>query len=175
MKEETIMKTEIKIYDGGLDEYPKRIVVTSNFLMILWITLGIAACWFLFPLAGWVYFSLAIITVFIVLQKTVCSNCYYYNKWCNTGWGKLCALLFKKGDIEKFNTSSLKIAPPIYSLLTLLPLILILDSIIQQFTMFKIAVLIPLLLISFYSGTISRKKACISCKMRLICPGSAIR
>ncbi len=99
----------------------------------------------------------------------------YYDKWCNTGLGKLCALLFKRGDIEKFGISSLKLAPFTYGLLTLIPLISVLASIILQFTIFKIAVLIPLLLISFYNGAIGRKRACTNCKIRLICPGSAVR
>ena len=31
-----------------------------------------------------------------------CVNCYYYGKTCGLGRGKLCTLLFKKGNPEKF-------------------------------------------------------------------------
>lgn len=145
-------------------------------MMLLWIALGAVACWFLYPLVAWLYLVFAIIMVFVVLRKMVCANCYYYDKWCCIGWGKLSALFFKKGEIENFPKSiGIKIAPLFYGLLTLIPIIFIVISIIQGFTISKILVLILLLLISFYSGMISRKKTCAKCKMRLICPGSAVK
>jgi len=170
------MKNEIKIYEQGLEEYPKVGIVLGNLTMIIWIALGTLGCWFLYPPVAWIYLAFAIIMVFVVLRKLVCINCYYYGKWCGIGWGKLSALIFKKGSIKKFNTSiGLKLAPITYGLLTLIPLIVVVISIIQGFTISKIVVLILLLLISFYSGTISRKKTCAECKMRLICPGSAVK
>jgi hypothetical protein len=36
------------------------------------------------------------------LLKTSCVNCHYYGKWCGFGKGKLCSLLFKKGDPRRF-------------------------------------------------------------------------
>jgi hypothetical protein len=175
MRGENAMKNETKIYEQGLEDYPKISVAIGNLFMILWIALGAVACWFLYPFVAWIYL-VAIIMVFVVLCKVVCTNCYYYDKWCCMGWGKLSALFFKKASIEKFNTSiGLKLAPLTYGLLTLIPLIFVVVSIIQGFTISKIVVLILLLLISFYSGTVSRKKGCAKCKMRLICPGSAVK
>ena len=177
MKEgKNVMKTEIKIYKQGLEEYTKVGIFLGNLLMLLWIALGTIGCWFLFPLAAWIYLAFAIIMVGIMLRKLLCINCYYYNKWCCMGWGKLSALLFKKGNIEKFNTSiRQKLAPITYGILTLLPLVLIVISIIQKFAVSKIVVLLLLLLITFYSGAIRRKKTCSKCKMRLMCKGSAVR
>ncbi|OQX20971.1 MAG: hypothetical protein BWK75_04200 [Candidatus Altiarchaeales archaeon A3] len=170
------MKTEIKLYEPGLEEYPKSGIIVGNFMMILWIALGTIACYFFHPLIALVYFAFAIMMVFVVLRKLVCTNCYYYGKRCSIGWGKLSALFFKKGDIEKFSTSiGIKLAPLTYGLLTLVPIVLIIISIIQEFTIPKITVMIFLLLISFYSGAISRKKSCENCKMRLICPGCAVK
>ena len=170
------MKTEIKIYEQGLEEYPKTSAVIGNLFMILWIALGAVACWLIYPLIAWIYLAFAVIIVFVVLRKLVCTNCYYYNKWCNIGWGKLCALFFKKGDIEKFSISpSIKIAPLVYGSFTLIPLILLGISMFKGFSLFKLSILILLILIGYYSGTISRKKTCAKCKMRLICPGSAVK
>ena len=170
------MKTETEIYERGLEEYPKAGIFFGNLLMLLWIALGTIGCWFLFPLAAWIYLTFAIVMIGIVLRKLLCTNCYYYNKWCCMGWGKLSALLFKKGNIEKFNTSiGQKLAPVTYGILTLMPLILIIISLIQKFTPPKIIILLLLLLVSFYSGTVSRKKTCAKCKMRLMCAGSAIK
>ncbi|HEC88254.1 MAG TPA: hypothetical protein ENI52_02940 [Thermoplasmata archaeon] len=170
------MGNKIKIYEQGLEEYPKLNAIIGNFFMLVWIVLGVVACWFLYPLAAWIYLIFAIIIVFVVLRKLVCTNCYYYDKWCNIGWGKLCAVFFKKGDIEKFSISpGIKIAPFVYGSLTLIPLILLIISLFKGFSTLKLSVLILILIIGFYSGTISRKKSCADCKMRIICPGSAVR
>lgn len=170
------MIKEIKIYEQGSKGYPKAVIILGNFMMLLWIALGTIACWFLSPLAAWIYLPSAIIMIFIVLRKLVCPDCYYYGKWCSLGWGKLSALFFKKGNVEKFAIGvGLKLAPLTYGLLTLVPLILIVISLFLGFSLFKITILVLLLLISFYSGAISRKKTCARCKMKLICPGSAAR
>jgi hypothetical protein len=170
------MTTKINIFEQGLEEYPKSSIILGNLAMITWITLGTVSAWFLHPLAAWIYLAFAIIMVGVVLRKLVCTNCYYYGKWCSTGWGKLSALLFKKGNVEAFDTSiGVKLAPVTYGLLFLIPLILLVISVVQGFTVPKITVLILLLLVSSYSGIISRKKACTNCKMRLVCPGCAVK
>lgn len=167
---------EVKIYEDGLEEYSMTQVLFSNFVMALWIVLGSIACWFLHPIAMLFYLAFAVVMIYFVLRKLVCTNCYYYGKLCSIGWGKLSATLFKKGDIERFSISiGIKIAPAVYGLLSLIPVVAITISIIMKFDFIKIGVLLLLLLISSYSGAISRKKACMSCKMRLICPGSAVK
>ena len=170
------MKNEVKFYEQGLEEYPKAGIVFGNFMMLLWIGLGTIACWFLYPFAAFIYLAFAIIMVFIVLRKLVCVNCYYYDKRCSMGWGKLSALFFKKGHIEEFSTSSgVKLAPITYGLLSLVPLILIIISLIQKFSIPKLIILLLLLLVSFYSASVGRKKSCAECKMKTICPGSAAK
>ncbi len=168
------MENHVKLYNPGVEAYPKTEIFLSNILMILWIALGTIACWLMHPLIGWLYFAFATKMVFLVLRKMVCTNCYYYAKWCSTGWGKLSCAFFKKGKIENFKTSTgIKIAPVAYGLLALVPLTLLMISLIQQYTTFKLAVLALLLSVSVYCGAISRKKACADCKMNTICPGSA--
>jgi len=165
-----------KLYENGLEEHPKSIAVIGNLIMLLWISLGTVACWFFNPIVAGVYLAFAVVMVFIVLRKLVCTNCYYYGKWCPIGWGKLSALFFRKGSIEKFSTGiGVKLAPLTYGLLTLIPLVLIIISIIREFTVVKAAVLVLLILVSIYSGAVSRKNSCMKCKMRLICPGCAVK
>jgi len=165
-----------KLYENGLEEHPKSIAVICNLIMLLWISLGTVACWFFNPIVAGVYLAFAVVMVFIVLRKLVCTNCYYYGKWCPIGWGKLSALFFRKGSIEKFSTGiGVKLAPLTYGLLTLIPLVLIIISIIREFTVVKAAVLVLLILVSIYSGAVSRKNSCMKCKMRLICPGCAVK
>jgi len=170
------MKDESKLYEQGAEEYPKSHILLGNLVMILWIALGTAACWFLYPLAGRIYLVVAVTLVFLVLRWLVCTNCYYYGKWCPIGWGKLAALLFKQGSIEKFSKSpGVKLAPVVYGLLSLVPLILVIIALVKEFTAPKIIVLVLLLAVSYYSAVGNRKKSCANCKMRLICPGNAAK
>jgi hypothetical protein len=162
--------------EEGLEEYPRRYAFFGNVVMLIWIGLGFMGCWYLSPLLAWAYLVLALLMVYVVLRKLVCTNCIYYGKWCSIGWGKLSALMFKRGDPEKFKDGiGIKMAPLTYGPLTLIPLIAVIISILQVFTMEKALVLVLILLIGGYSGTISRKKSCSQCRMRGICPGSAVR
>lgn len=163
-----------KLYDKGLEQHLTSKILLGNLVMIFWIALGTIAVWLLYPILSVFFLAFAVIMVYIVLRKVVCTNCYYYDKWCSIGWGKLAAKLFKKGNIEKFNTNiGVKLAPLVYGLLTIIPLIAIVVSIILLFDYTKISILILLLLVSVYSGGISRKYACSKCKMKISCPGSA--
>jgi hypothetical protein len=167
------MKDEPRICEQGWEEFPKSQIVLGNFMMLFLIALGTAACWFLYPLAAWIYLPVALIMVFVVMRRLVCTNCYYYGKWCPMGWGKLTALLFKKGSIEKFsNSPGIKLAAPTYGLMSLIPLILIIIALVKDFTAPKLVVLILLLMVSGYSAVGNRKKSCANCKMKTICPGA---
>ncbi|MBW1973372.1 MAG: hypothetical protein DRP55_06825 [Spirochaetes bacterium] len=170
------MKEKEGIYKEGLEEYSKSGIILGNLIMILWITLGTISIWFLYPLASWIYLGVAILMIGIILRKLLCANCFYYNRWCGIGWGKLAALFFKKGDISLFGENlGQTIAPITYGLLTLIPIVFIIISIFQQFKIFKIILLLFLIFISIYSGIISRKKICANCKMRFLCKGSAVK
>lgn len=163
----------MKLYEQGLEKYPLQAVVSNNLAMLIWIALGTISCWYLYPLAAWIYLAVALIMVVVVLRKIVCTNCYYYGKWCSTGWGKLAALLFKQGEMERFSKSTgVKIAPITYILMSLVPAVLLIISIVQESSVQKIVVLGCLLLITVYSAFINRKKSCRNCKMKLACPGS---
>ena len=171
-----VMENQKELCTDGLEEYPKRTVVFGNLVMVFWFALGAAACWFFYPWLGVAYLVIAVLLVYVVLRKLVCVNCYYYGKWCGLGWGKLCSVLFRKGDIKDFPKSpGLKLAPATYGMLMIVPLVLLVVSILQGFSWYKILVLILLVLVSFYSGSISRKHSCSQCKMKTICPGSAIK
>lgn len=167
---------EICIYEQGIENFPMRAVVLANLAMVAWIALGTIACWFLAPLAAWIYLAVAVSMVWVVLRRLVCVNCYYYGKWCGTGWGKLSAVFFRQGNINSFKGSiGVKLAPMTYGLLSLIPLVLVIVSLVQAVTIAKVIVLVLLLAMSVYSGFISRLKSCFGCKMRLMCPGSTAK
>ena len=168
------MKKQTRLYEQGLEEYPRSSAILGNLVMLLWFTLGTIACWFLSPLLAWIYLGFALVMVYVVLRKLVCVNCYYYGRWCSIGWGKLCALMFESGDIHDFDRSiGQRLAPATYGVLSLVPLILLIVSLVLAFSPSKLVVLLLFLLVCGYSATAGRKRACADCKMRLTCKGSA--
>ena len=164
----------MQLYDQGIEESSISQIIFGNVMMLGWIAVGTISCWFIHPAIAWSYLAVALVMVFVVLRKLVCTNCYYYGKRCPIGWGKLSAMFFKQGSIEQFSTcAGVKIAPLTYGLLTLIPLVLCIIALVQEFTVPRIIILSLLLIISAYSGSIGRKKSCAQCKMKLICPGNA--
>ena len=171
-----MMSPDTRINEAGLEAYPKEPMVIGNLVMVLWFILGAVACWFFSPFLGVAYFIAAVLLIYVLLRKMVCPNCYYYDKWCSLGWGKLTAKMFKKGTIDDFPKSiGLKLVPAVYGALMIVPMIILVVSLIQGFSWYKIVVLVLLLLVSFYSGGIGRRSACSHCKMNVICPGSVAK
>jgi hypothetical protein len=84
--------------------------------------------------------------------------------------------MLKKGSLEELPTSiGVKLVPATYCLLMSISLVLLIVSIIQGFSWYKIIVLILLLVVSLYSGGVGRKGAFAYCKMNEIYPGNAIK
>jgi len=164
------------LFEEGLEKYSFMQILTSNLFVIIWLTLGALACWYFYSLFGLVYLIASFVLVYVVLRKLVCVNCYYYDKWCAIGFGKFSAIMFKKGRIEAFPTSiGMKLAPAIYGLLIIVPLVLLLLSIIEGFSWCKFVVFVLLLLVSVYNFGIGRRILCSQCKMNIICPGSMVK
>jgi hypothetical protein len=154
--------------------YSKTDILIGNFFMVLWIVLGTSACFFLNSIIALIYLLFAIVMVYVVLRKLVCTHCYYYDKLCSMGWGKLAALFFEKKEENFDNCTGIKIAPIVYGFLTLVPIVCLVVSLLS-FSYEKALVLVLLLAVSMYSGTINRKRACAKCKMKDRCPGSAVK
>ena len=167
-----------RLYKQGLEEYPRSTIIVGNLTMAAWVALGTVGCWFLTPLGAWLYLAFAVIMIGVVLRKLLCVDCYYYDRWCATGWGKLTALMFGKGDEKRFGSGpGQRLAPITYGLLSILPVVFIVTSIFTSHELLapKLIVLVSLLAVSFYSGSIRRKKTCSQCKMRLVCASSAAK
>ncbi len=136
-------------------EYSKFELIFGNLAIILWIVLGAMSFW-LYPLVAIVFFVSASFFVFYELGKHGCTTCYYC-KTCTIGIGKLPELFFAKGGTANVNKRAIKQFPFIYLLLSLVPIVFLVISIVETITIFKIVVLILLLTFSVYSGVIRRK------------------
>ncbi len=130
-------------------------LVLGNLGIALWIVISAIACWFFNILLGWFFLIFAFVLVFAILRRLGCNACYYC-KSCTMGFGKLADLFFGSRRMAGVNSSvGLKIAF-VYGLLGIVPIVFLAFSIMQEFAVTKIAVLVFLLLLLIYSGI--RKK-----------------
>jgi hypothetical protein len=69
------------------------------------------------------YFVLLALTGYAMLAL-ICTRCYYYDRRCATGVGKVVVLFFKKGQEEEFgHTASQKAVMLLLAIVLLLPLV----------------------------------------------------
>jgi hypothetical protein len=141
-------------------EYSKSELILGNLAIILWVSLGAVSWAIFYPLAAIGFFVLAAFLIFFELGKHGCVTCYYC-KTCTIGLGKLPELFFKKKGTVNVNRKALKLFPFVYILLSLVPIVLTVFSVIQDLVVYKIALLAGLLVFSLYSGIIRRKNLLI--------------
>jgi len=170
------MKNQINLFEEGLEEYPWSVVLIENLVLAIWILLGTILIAQFSLLIGLIYMVSALVMILVVMRKLICTCCYYYGKNCHVGWGKISSLLFKQGKIEEFGTcTGQKVAPILFGLLALIPMIFGFISLLKDFGIDKLVLVILLVASILYSSVISRKKSCQKCKMKLVCPGSAAK
>jgi len=170
------VKKSVQLYDAGVDRYPLRVVILGNAAMAALIAVGVIACWLISPVFGIAYAVVSVVMVYVVLRRLVCRNCHYFGKRCATGWGLLAAMWFTQGRPEDFNESlGVRIAPLVYGMRVLLPLITLAVLLLDGPTTTRIMLLVSLLALALYSTVINRQRSCSVCKMRLFCKGSAAK
>ena len=93
---------EQELYEDGVEDCKKFYVICENVLIVGMIALGFLGMYPLsfggLPFVSILYVLFALIMMVFVLRKYLCTNCYYYDKWCHCGWGKLSSVMFKKGS-----------------------------------------------------------------------------
>ena len=83
------------------ENYPLKFVIGANILQLTIYLIG-AYIIYLTGLAWLILYLIFILILEVRLLKISCIHCYYYNKRCAFGKGKLCAIFFKKGGPKKF-------------------------------------------------------------------------
>jgi len=109
---------------------------------------------------------------FRVIKKS-CINCYYYGKDCGMGKGRLCSLLFKKGDPAKFAQDTIGWSDLLPDFLVpIFPLVGGIGLLIRDFSLNLAALVAALVLLSTIGTAFVRGSfACRYCKQReLGCP-----
>jgi len=107
------------------------------------------------------------------LLKESCANCFYYGKWCGFGKGKLSALLFQKGDPQRFAARTVSWRNVLPDMLVfLLPVLGGITLLVQDFDGLLVVALAVLVALSFGgTGYIRGTVTCPHCRQRDIgCP-----
>ena len=83
------------------DSYPMRLVAVSNLQSLSIYIIGALVLWLLVPLISICYVLYCVILEARLLRRS-CVDCYYYGRTCCFGKGRMCSILFKKGEPERF-------------------------------------------------------------------------
>lgn len=124
-----------------------------------------------------VFYLLFCAGVEVRVMKKSCVNCYYYGKGCGIGKGRLCALLFRKGDPKKFSETKIAwtdLLPDV--LVPIFPLIGGTVLLVRDFSASLAAmVLLILALGTVGNGMVRSGYACRFCKQRVCgCPAERL-
>ena len=167
-----------RLYDNGIEEAKKTYAIFENVLFFVFIALGFLGMYPLsvsgIPFVSILYALFAVIMLVFVLRKHLCTHCYYYDKWCHCGWGKLSSVMFKKeSGNQKLGG---KLAGFTWGILMGLPILGMITVIVMGKTSLteELVFLIPFIVLVVVNG-ILHIKDCKECKMRFICPGSGAK
>jgi hypothetical protein len=167
-----------KLYEKGLENYPKSSVILTNTLLLLWFgfaAYGMSALKFAgLPIISTLYLLFALVMLGIVLRKHLCTHCYYYGKLCGSGWSKLssCQFKHKSGNYE----FGMKLAGMTWGLLTIVPIIAIpIAMFIDKEFLISGGISLAGFIVIMIINQFGRKKGCSQCKMRYICKASVAK
>jgi uncharacterized protein YacL len=166
---------EQKLYKEGIEKVKKYYAIFENVLFLLLIVLGFLGMYPIrvsgIPFISILFVVFVVIMLAFVLRKHLCTNCYYYDKWCHCGWGKLSSAMFKK-DSGNQKVGG-KLAGLTWGILMGLPIIGMIAVVIMDIASLtnELILFIPFIVLVVING-ILHVKDCQKCKMRFICPGS---
>ncbi len=168
---------ELELYTEGWEEFPKWWVFLENLQFLLYWAVGFVGMYWLqadgLPVVSILYAAFIVVVVGIVLKKHNCATCYYYDKWCHLGWGKLAAKMFERDAGNR--KLGMKIANVVYPLIAFGPLAAMVISLILKFRVIVLGCLIVYFFWGILQFAILRKEGCRRCKLRYVCEGSAAK
>jgi hypothetical protein len=139
-------------------EASKSSLFFGSLMIAVWIAVGTAAFWVINPLFGWVFLGFSLFSILIVMRRQMCGSCYYCVS-CTKGFAKLSRLFLGGSSIPGISKgSTVGMTVFIYLLLSIIPGMILVLSIFQEFSLLKLSLLICLLLISTYNAASRGKK-----------------
>lgn len=162
----------------GIEEAGKKGIILENILLIALVAVGFLGMYPLFiagiPLISILYVLFIVIMLAAVLRKHLCTHCYYYGRWCHCGWGKISSALFQDKSGNKHLGE--KMVVPTWSIILFLPFIgMILVIILGMAPLMQELLFFVAFVVLLIAEGVVHKKDCEQCRMRFICPGSAVK
>ena len=127
-------------------------LLLGNLAIAVWIILGSLSFAIYYPLAAIPFIAVAAFLVFYKIGKKGCVTCYYC-KNCTIGMGKLPSLFFKSEKTANVNVKALKLFPWTFLLLSVVPIAVIVVSLVQEVTVFRVALLCAVLRFLFIQAS----------------------
>ena len=158
------------------ENFPFLIPLLACLLSLSIYSLGFYIFWSLYINLAVAYIIFCLWIEFRIL-KLSCVNCYYYGKTCGLGRGKLCTVIFKKGNPKSFIEKEIAWKDLIWDFLVLIfPLIGGVIILIRDFTWLILILMVILVMLSMGGNAFLRGSlACKYCKQKeLGCPAGQL-
>lgn len=158
------------------ENYPAWIILVANLVSI---AIYLAGAFIIYQVGlFWMILYLAFIGYLeIRLLKGHCADCYYYGKGCAFGKGRLCSMLFRKGDAKGFSKKQItwKSLIPNF-MLSVIPMVIGVVILITGFSWVILTLVILLFVLNFpVTGFVRGSLACKYCRQReLGCPAERL-
>jgi hypothetical protein len=147
------------------DSFPKSTVIYNLLILGGAMVVGVIV---LAQLGAWFavgYLALLALTGYGMLAL-ICARCYYYDRRCATGIGKVVARFFKKGQEEEFGqTASQKAVTLLLAIVLLLPLVGGIASLVVGYSTLRLALLAAWLILLVAGLAPHPRLVCSHCKL----------
>ena len=131
--------------------------IGGNLLALFWILLGAVGCWIVNPLLGWLFLGFSSFSVYVIIRRLLCNSCYYC-KSCTKGFAKMSILFLGANEIPGISKGSIfGMTAYVYVVLSAIPSLILVNSILAEFTSFQAFLLVALIVLSMYA-VVSRVK-----------------
>ncbi len=155
------------------EDFPKSIIIIRWIILLFAFALGVYVLLRLHYMLAIVYIVYSMIALTLILPLSRCVNCFYHGRFCNTGWGKIAAYLFRKGDESKY-VDRYDYAIFLH-LLWLIPLLAAALKAVRRRNILALAIFAAYLLTLFVEKIILKKLCCRRCHQRDFCPALPFR
>jgi hypothetical protein len=154
-------------------DYPWYIIILRWIILSIIFALGIYIIYQLSQILAWIYILYSVFGLTLVLPLVRCVHCYYYDRWCNVGWGKMAKYLFKKGNQEEY-ISKYPFAILLYPL-WLFPLLIAIILLLRGRNLVSLISLLAYVLLLIIEKLVLRFVACQNCHQKNFCPALPFR
>jgi hypothetical protein len=147
----------LTVQDNEKIESTKSLLFLGTLTLAIWVALGTLSIWLTNQLFGWLFLGFSAFAILVVIRRLLCNSCYYC-KSCTKGFTKLSKLTLGSNRIPGISKgSTLGMATTMYAILTIIPIALLVNSLLDSFNPLKLLLLAAILLITAYTLLVRAK------------------